>query len=82
MRRAPVQGDMRLRGRPPGTVAWEVHAQAWENYAIRHGDQSVEVVAERGGFSYGELQCALAGHYNGCSTCTVEHPPIPTWEPR
>ena len=69
---------------PPGTVSWEVHQKAWENYAAAgHGSQSAERLAERGGFGYRELQCALAGHYNlCCSGCVTEHPVPPTWMSR
>ena len=80
-RRAVVQGE-RERGIGAGTVSWEVHLLAWSGYdAAGHGDQSAERINQRGGFSYGEIQCALAGHYNQCGHCKVEHPPVPTWEP-
>lgn len=72
-RRAPVQGDYRipkgLPGHAPGTVTWEAHEAAWEDYAKRYGrDQSAERIAERGGFGYAEL------------TDHLGHPPK-TWEP-
>lgn len=56
-RRAPVQGDPRgTGGRGRGTIAWSEHMLAWGGYAQRHGrDQSAEQLAERGGFSHGEL---------------------------
>lgn len=42
--------------KPAGTVAWTEHVEAWEAYAKRYGkDQSAERIAERHGFSYGEL---------------------------
>ena len=54
-RRAPVQMSPKLR-KPPGTVSWTEHCEAWEAYAKRHGrDQSAERMAERHGFSYCEL---------------------------
>lgn len=59
MKRAPVQGERRWpRGRlrrGPGTVSWEEHEKAWRDYASKHSGQSAELIAERGGFSYGEL---------------------------
>ena len=86
-RRAPVQKDQRWpRGAPgsvPGTIPWDVHLRAWEGYAAAgHGDQSAERVAQRGGFGYREVQCALLGHYNECGPGhDDEHPPVPGWEP-
>ena len=86
-RRAPVQSDRRWpRGAPgsvPGTIPWNVHLRAWEGYAADgHGDQSAERIAQRSGFSYREVQCALLGHYNECSPDhNDEHPPVPGWEP-
>jgi hypothetical protein len=42
--------------KPAGTVAWAEHVEAWEAYAKRYGkSQSAERMAERHGFSYGEL---------------------------
>lgn len=79
-RRAPVQANSGYT--PAGTISWEVHEQAWANYAAcGHGSQSAERMAERGGFSYCELQCALAGHYNRTNSEHV-HPPVPTFQPR
>lgn len=65
-RRAPVQaqgsyylrpGDSRLAGtRPPGSISWEEHEEAWRDYATRFGSgQSAERIAERGGFGFCEL---------------------------
>ncbi len=62
-RRAPVQGDTgwhlprrHPNAKPPGTIAWSEHVAAWERYAARYGrGQSAERLAERSGFSYGEL---------------------------
>lgn len=89
--RAPVQGsDNWRRGglsspayglMPAGSVSWQVHEQAWREYArAGHGDQSAKRIAERGGFSYREIQCCLAQHYNDGPACATAHPPIPTWE--
>lgn len=77
-RRAPVQGDRPVRA--AGTVPWATHLLAWEGYAAAgHGSQSAERVAERGGFGYRELQCALAGHYNRCAECREDHPVPAGW---
>ena len=57
--RAPVQMSPKLR-KPPGTVSWAEHVEAWEAYAKRHGDQQgAERIAERAGFSYCELVTLL-----------------------
>lgn len=82
-RRAPVQGD---RYRVAGTIPWSVHLKAWEGYAAAgHGSQSAERLAERGGFSYGEVQCCLARHYNELDrtgSCGRRHRPVPGWARR
>jgi hypothetical protein len=53
-RRAPVQASHGVKG--PGTVAWHEHLEAWSVYAARYGTrQSAERIAERAGFSWGEL---------------------------
>ena len=72
-----------LPGSVPGTIPWDVHLRAWTDYAAAtgHWDQSAERIAERGGFDYYEIQCALLGHYNKCMTCRTEHPEVPGWEP-
>jgi len=58
--RAPVQGEFRVK--PPGTIAWWEHVQAWEAYAQKWGnDQSAARIAERHGFGYREL-VKLLGH--------------------
>lgn len=60
-RRAPVQKSRKLN-KPAGTIAWEEHEEAWAAYAARYGSrQSAERIAERAGFSYGELVMFL-GH--------------------
>jgi hypothetical protein len=56
--RFPIQGehDRAHPRRPPGTVPWSVGVAAWERYAARYGrGQSVERIAERGGFGFGEM---------------------------
>lgn len=76
--RAPVQRDCRARygcthtAESPehhhGTISWEEHVEAWNDYARRYGrDQTAERLAERGGFGYGEI------------TEHLGHPPR-TWE--
>lgn len=62
-RRAPVQ--MSRRGgtkdgvgygpHGAGTISWAEHEQAWAVYGARYPGQDAECIAERGGFSYGEL---------------------------
>ena len=66
-RRAPVQADSGAclpighPARPvdahePGTIAWAEHVEVWSAYAARYGrSQDAERIAERGGFSYGEI---------------------------
>jgi len=55
-RRAPVQRDHGERGKGPGSVSWAEHVEAWASYASRYGtSQSATRIADRGGFSYGEL---------------------------
>jgi hypothetical protein len=59
-RRAPVQPSRNIApgrtGRIRGTVSWEEHLEAFEDYARLYGrNQSAERIAERGGFSYFEL---------------------------
>lgn len=73
---APVQGEW--RGRAAGTVPWDVHLQAFETYRNACGSsQSAERIAERGGFSYRELQCLLSGHYS--FECKSDHAAVPGW---
>lgn len=64
-RRVPVQGEFH-RGANwrfnPGTISWGEHAEAYTEYAKRHGtSQTAERIAERGGFGYSEL-VKLLGH--------------------
>lgn len=75
---APAQAGGTM---PHGRVPWHVHLAAWNGYAAAgHGGQSAERIAERGGFSYREIQCAIEGHYNDCFGCKEDHPPVPEWE--
>lgn len=78
--RAPVQGERGTVG--PGTVPWSTHLAAWSGYAAAgHASQSAARLAERGGFSYRELQCAIAGHYNLTGQCRALHPVPDGWRP-
>lgn len=62
-KRAPVQSDAifnaadrSVRRTGPGSIAWAEHLQAHAAYrAICGSSQSADRIAERGGFSYGEL---------------------------
>lgn len=70
-----------------GTVPWSVHESAWEGYsAAGHGSQSAEMMAARGGFSYLEIQYALAGRFNDLMypdrRTDYAMPPVPGWEPK
>lgn len=68
-RRAPVQASSewpRHRRyhsdltRPPGTISWPEHLEAWEAYALRYGaTQSPDRIADRGGFAIEELRSLL-----------------------
>jgi len=75
-RRAPVQGEYGARLRvPPGSIAWWEHEEAWRAYTVICGcDQSAERIAERHGFSYGELQMFL-----GRDPTTWK--PVEAWSP-
>lgn len=64
--RAPVQGEgdwyfgkgppnLKPTDKPPGTIAWSEHEEAWRGYAKRYSGQTAKRIAERGGFYYGEL---------------------------
>lgn len=55
-KRAPVQASLPTHQKGPGTISWEEHLEAWHGYAARYGSsQTAERLAERGGFSYGDL---------------------------
>lgn len=62
-RRTPVQGDTGWhmprrypKAKPPGSIAWSEHIEAWCAYNVKYRNhQDAERIAERGGFSYGEL---------------------------
>ena len=59
-KRAPVQGSPKVpKGQPgcgPGTVSWAEHELAWGAYDREYrSGQSAARMAERGGFSYYEL---------------------------
>ena len=58
-RRFPIQGRGAYRGQR--SVPWWVGEMAWRSYArAGHGQQSVERIAERGGFDWAELGELLA----------------------
>ena len=63
--RVPVQGEFHRGANwrfKPGTISWGEHAEAYTEYAKRHGtSQTAERIAERGGFGYSEL-VKLLGH--------------------
>lgn len=66
-RRAPVQASQDFN-KPAGTIAWWEHEKAWVPYGSQFS-QSAKRIAERGGFSYGEIVNQLG------------HEPT-TWSPR
>lgn len=66
----PIQGEhgFKVEGlsgyvnRPSGEVPWSVAALAYEVYSRKYGkQQSLERLAQRGGFSWGELVWLLRG---------------------
>lgn len=78
------QNRRTLPGGVTGTIPWHVHMKAWEGYvAAGQGSWSAERMAERGGFSYREVQCCLRGCYNECGPDHdfSDHEPVPGWEP-
>lgn len=62
-RRAPVQGSrdggekqgVKYGPHGAGAISWAEHEEAWAVYGARYSGQDAERIAERGGFSYGEL---------------------------
>lgn len=67
--RAAVQRSASAQ-KPAGWVEWWEHELAWQGYRDRYGSSQTAVdIAERGGFSYGEL------------TEFLGHEPT-TWVPR
>ena len=65
-KRAPLQGSPRRPGavtsKPSGTISWAEHLECYTAYASRWGaEQSVERLAERGGFGWDEF-VSLTGH--------------------
>ena len=60
MKQFPLLHDPRNRG--PRSVPWGVAERAYQEYARRYGrSQSLERLAERGGFSEGELDALAPG---------------------
>ena len=70
--RVPVQNEAtnsRRGGKPPGSVTWDEHVEAWTEYHRQHWGQDADTIALRGGFGFWELT-DLLGHA------------LETWEPR
>ena len=62
VKRFPIQGERTVDGRrlPETNVSWELGEIAYEAYAARHGRrQSMERMAERGGFGITEFALLL-----------------------
>lgn len=59
----PLQMSSRAKSAEgPRTVPWSIAEAAWDVYAARYGrEQSVERLAERGGFGWGEMDMFLPG---------------------
>ncbi len=56
-----------------GSVAWAAAEHAYTNYTRRHGhDQSLDRLAQRGGFGLGEFADLFFG-YDGTSPVTRQH---------
>ena len=64
-RRFPIMGKWQpggYRDQPYGTVPWPVAELAYAAYSARHGhDQSLDRLAERGGFGHGEMDALAPG---------------------
>ncbi|WNG57385.1 hypothetical protein F0U59_23425 [Archangium gephyra] len=57
----PLQAD-RVAKPGPVSIPWPVAERAWAAYSARYGrDQSVERLAQRGGFSWGEMDELFPG---------------------
>lgn len=55
-RRAPMQGEFGKNKKPPGTISWKEHLEAYEVYGKKYGhQQSAERLADRGGFGWNEF---------------------------
>jgi hypothetical protein len=71
----PIQGD---RNRSAGHVPWSVATAAYATYSRLYGTgQSLERLAERGGFSWSELVWLLQGGVGKCETLPVAKPKEP-----
>jgi len=56
----PIQGEFKRGGCGPSTIPWWLAEIAYDFYVSKFGSrQSLELLAERGGFSRGELICFL-----------------------
>lgn len=63
----PIQGD---EGSPGGWIPWWLAEIAYASYVAEgHGDQSLERLAQRGGFGWIELGRLLSGTYSGNGKC-------------
>lgn len=62
----PLQASLGLRG--PVNIPWSVAEKAYGAYALRFGrGQTLERLAERGGFSWAEMDMFLPGWREECS---------------
>lgn len=58
----PLQRDWPMKKPGPTEIPWEIAEEAYAVYAARFGrDQSLERLAERAGFSWGEMDDLLPG---------------------
>lgn len=65
--------------RPACHVPWSVAEKAYKAYVAQFGsDQSLERIAERGGFGHSELAWLLAG----CPRNTLASSLLPPWPPK
>lgn len=55
----PIQGDK--TNPEKGSCSWETAEKAWPRYCLQGGIGTVERMAERGGFTWGELDMFLPG---------------------
>jgi hypothetical protein len=75
-KRFPLLLDWSFRRKHPTWlqwIPWAIAEQAYKEYKRRgHGDQSLERVAERGGFSPEEIDALMTGQYNGAGLRELE----------
>ena len=59
----PIQRDLRTSSLFPRSIPWHVAESAYEEYVKKFGrEQSLERLAERGGFGWEELGWLLSLH--------------------